>query len=142
MDQLKSQKLNRKHLISTPEFKQHLLQPLHHLDPQFQQSVLQKIVDEEVSLSEMKKEASEFRSMCTIKSTFMRLTNCHSWDEAKEKFPAFTSTKRLSQYTSLDYKHAVPEVFRTFCQAALDSTATGRLSPSPITNIDVNGVSI
>lgn len=84
MGQLKSQKLNRKHLISTPEFKQHLLQLLHHLDPQFQQSILQKIVDQEVSLSEMKKEASEFRSMCVIKSTFMRLISCHSWDEAKE----------------------------------------------------------
>lgn len=142
MGQLKSQKLNRKHLVSTPEFKQHLLQPLHHLDPQFQQSILQKIVDQGVSLSEMKKEASEFRSMCVIKSTFMRLTSCHSWDEAKEKFPAFTSAERLSQYTSLDYKHAVPEVFRTFCQAALDSTATGSLSSSPMTRVDVNGVSV
>lgn len=60
----------------------------------------------------------------------------------QRKFPAFTSAERLSQYTSLDYKHAVPEVFHTFCQAALDSTATGSLSSSPMTRIDVNGVSV
>lgn len=141
MGQLKSQKLNRKHLISTPEFKQHLLQLLHHLHPQFQQSILQKIVDQEVSLSEMKKEASEFRSMCVIS-----LLSCDSQvvipGMKQRKFPAFTSAERLSQYTSLDYKHAVPEVFHTFCQAALDSTATGSLSSSPMTRIDVNGVSV
>ena len=142
LGQLKGQKLNRKHLISTPEFKQHLLQPLHHLEPQFQQSVLQNVVDQEISLSEMKKSAADFRSMGIVKSTFLRLTSMHTWAEAAEKFPLFTSTKRLSQYTSLDFKHTVPEVFRTYCQAALDSTATPSSSPPPTMNFNVNGVSV
>ena len=36
---LKGQKLSQKQLILTPEFKQQLLQPLHHLNEQFQVSV-------------------------------------------------------------------------------------------------------
>ena len=33
---LRGQKLSQKQLMVTPEFKQHLLQPLHHLDEEFQ----------------------------------------------------------------------------------------------------------
>ena len=36
---LKGQKLSQKQLVMTPEFKQHLLQPLHHLTEQFQVGV-------------------------------------------------------------------------------------------------------
>ena len=36
---LKGQKLSQKQLVTTPEFKQHLLQPLHHLTEQFQVGV-------------------------------------------------------------------------------------------------------
>ena len=100
------------------------------------------MVDQEISLSEMKKSAADFRSMGIVKSTFLRLTSTHTWAEAAEKFPLFTSTKRLSQYISLDFKHAVPEIFRTYCQAALDSTVTPSSSPSPTMNFDVNGVSV
>ena len=64
---LKDQKLNKKHLISTPEFKQHLLQPLHNLQVQFQATILQKVIDEEISLKELKDEAVQFRALETVK---------------------------------------------------------------------------
>ena len=141
LGQLKNQKLNRKHLVSTPEFKQHLLQPLHHLDPEFQQSILQKLVDQEISLPEMKKDAVEFRSLGIVKSAFLRLTNCPTWSEATQKFPAFTSDERLLQYATLDFKQTVPDIFRTFCQMALDSTTSSSSSPSLI-SIEVDGVKV
>ena len=68
--QLKDQKLNRKHLLATPEFKQHLFQPLHHLAPDFQQSALKRVKDNDISLAEMKKQAADFRSLNTVKATF------------------------------------------------------------------------
>ena len=140
--QLKDQKLSRKHLLATPEFKQHLLQPLHHLEADFQQSVLKRVQDNELSLAEMKKEAAEFRSLTTIKATFLRLTSTNTWNDAEGKFPTFTSIKRLSQYMPLDFRHGIPEVFRLYCQAALDSTATAGASTSSAMKIDVNGVGV
>ena len=60
---MKDQKLNKKHLIVVPEFKQHLLQPLHNLKPSLQSATLQRIIDREISLKEMKDEAIRFQSL-------------------------------------------------------------------------------
>ena len=67
MGQLKGQKLNHKHLMSTPEFKEH---SLHHLEPHFQQSVLKKVLNEEMSLSEMKRGAADFHSLRIVYQPF------------------------------------------------------------------------
>ena len=50
---LMDQKLNKKHLTSIPEFKQHLLQPLHNLNPEYQAVLLQKVIDEDISLMKL-----------------------------------------------------------------------------------------
>ena len=49
--------------------------------------------------------------------------------------------KRLSQYMSLDFRHGIPEVFRLYCQAALDTLSLG-IATSSAMKIDVNGVSV
>ena len=120
---LKDQKLNKKHLQSTPEFKQHLLQPLHHLDIDFQDEILQKLIEEDISLKEMKNEAIHFRALEAIKRAFLRCTNCASWKDACLNFPAFTEETRFNQFTGLDLRHQIPEVFKTYCQSALNSQA-------------------
>lgn len=107
---LKDQKLNKKHLISTPEFKQHLLQPLHNLQVQFQATILQKVIDEEISLKELKDEAVLFRALETVKRAFIRCTNSQSWGDATQKFPAFTAEDRLAQFMKLDFRHSIRSV--------------------------------
>lgn len=61
--QLKAQRLTKKSLIiAKPEFKQHHFQCLHNIHPPFQQEILQKVADREITLEEMKKglPSSEF----------------------------------------------------------------------------------
>ena len=123
---LKDQKLNKKHLISTPEFKQHLLQPLHNLQVQFQATILQKVIDEEISLKELKDEAVQFRALETVKRAFIRCTNSQSWGDTTQKFPAFTAEDRLAQFMKLDFRHSIPEAFKAFCQSALNSQIPAR----------------
>lgn len=89
--ELKDQKLNRKQLISTPEFKQHLFQPLHNLPADFQASVLQQVNDNKLSLAEMKSSAMEFRSKEQVRKSFVRLTGVKTFEEARVRFPAFSS---------------------------------------------------
>ena len=66
---IKDQKLNKKHLIAVLEFKQHLLQPLHNLKPSFQSATLQRIIDREISLKEMK---ANFIHLKVCKAQFLR----------------------------------------------------------------------
>lgn len=118
---LKDQKLQRKHLTSIPEFKQHLLQPLHNLNEDFQMNVLQKVVDEDMSLKELKEEAVKFRTLEAIRKAFVRCTSALSWDEATKKYQAFTTEERLMQFMKLDFRHSVPDSFKAYCQSALTS---------------------
>ena len=118
---LKDQKLNKKHLTSIPEFKQHLLQPIHHLNTDFQTDVLQKVIDEDLSLKELKAEAIKFRALQAIRQAFLRCTNLQTWEDAFEKYQAFTSEDRLMQFMKLDFRHNIPDAFKAYCQGALNS---------------------
>ena len=60
---LKDQKLNKKQLLSTQEFKQHLLQPIHNLRNSFQVQVFEDVLVKDISLQEMKVSSVTFQSM-------------------------------------------------------------------------------
>ena len=123
--ELKGQKLNRKQLSSTPEFKQHLFLPIHNLPMDFQEHILQEVHRKNLSLLEMKLSAVKFRSMDVIKRTFVRITCSKSWDEACVRFPDFVTHDQLEKFLSLNFKLGVPEVFRNYCDAALTITNGG-----------------
>ena len=118
---LKQQKLSQRHLLATPEFKQHYFLPLHHLKPPFQEDTLQLVANRQLSLSEMKEACNKHRAMTGIKRSFMRCTNTQSWDEAVSRFGAFADEGRLAQFTCLNFHKQIPEPFRDYCQSALNS---------------------
>ena len=134
---MKDQKLNKKQLTSIPEFKQHLLQPLHHLDVEFQITVLQKVIDEDLSLKEMKEETVKFHALENVKRTFVRCTNAESWVDARNKFPTFAKEDRLEQFLKLDFKYKIPDVFQGYCQSALSSKLPALGKVSTIDNVKV-----
>ena len=121
---LKDQKLHKKHLTSIPEFKQHLLQPLHNLNMEFQLRVLQDVIDENISLKELKMEAVKFRVLEAIRRAFVRCTSSQSWDEASSKYMAYTTEDRLTQFIKLDFRHDIPDAFKAYCQSAISSELT------------------
>ena len=116
---LKAQRLTKKSLIiAKPEFKQHHLQCLHNLDPTFQQDILQKVADREITLDEMKKKATEFRTLGNIEKAFTKCTNT-TWEEAQTRFPWHTSQEKLKQFAGLNFVKNIPETFRSYCEAAI-----------------------
>lgn len=72
----------------------------------------------------------------------MRLTGCKSWVDAEQTFPTFVTEGCLQQYCSLDFKKSIPEVFRTFCQAALDSHQSEPRSSKRASTYTLNGTSV
>ena len=73
--------------------------------------MLQEVIDGTSSLDEMKK-ASKFRSSECIKKAFTKFTNS-TWDEAVEK--------RHANFLGLDFVKKVPELFKAYCQAAVQN---------------------
>ena len=111
---LKDQKLIKKQLISAPEVKQHHLQPLCWLPESVQESLLDSVLNE-------REEANEYRQLELMKKAFVKCTNSRSWEYAESTYPSFVSN--LDKFVTLKFsKHdEIPEVFKTFCQAAINS---------------------
>ena len=120
---LKDQKLSRKQNISKPEFRQPYIQPIQCLPADFQLEKLQ-LVDKKIPLSQLKEEASKYRSMKSIKKAFRSVTNVSSWDEAVQRFPSHTSASVLESFCHLSFQKLIPQSFISFCQSALQESIT------------------
>lgn len=119
---LKGQRLNLSSLLSKPEFKQQYLAPIRALEESDQCLLLQKVIDKQISLAELKAESSNVKQLHNLRVVFVRLTNANSWEDAGTKFPAFATDEQLLKFIHLDLKKSIPKSFSDFCLRAKNST--------------------
>ena len=62
-EEIKSQKLLKKNLCSTPRMKLNHFVPLHHIDTSFQESALEKVLCKELSLNEFIIHSQTYRAL-------------------------------------------------------------------------------
>lgn len=118
---LKDQKLNLSSLLSKPEFKQQYLAPIRALEENDQCLLLQKVINKEISLAQLKTESSNIKQLHALRIGFTRLTNASSWDDAKKNYPEFATDKQMLKFIHLDLKKAIPKSFSDFCLRAKNS---------------------
>ena len=80
--------------------------------------MLSAVVSKDLSLGEMKEEASRYRGLQAIKRAFCRCTNT-SWQEATLRYPRHTDKERLSQFLGLNFSKSLPGAFQSYCEAAM-----------------------
>ena len=88
---LKGQKLKLSNLISKPDFKQQYSAPIRTLDEDDQCKLLEKVINKELSIQELKNAGGDIKIMTNLKKTFLKLVNIDSWQEAQEQLPQFAS---------------------------------------------------
>lgn len=121
---LKGQKLNLTNLLAKPEFKQQHLAPIRALDVDDQCQLLQKVIDRELSLAELKSESSRIKQLHSLRIAFVRLTNAKSWEDANSSFPMYATDEQLLKFIHLDMKKCIPKSFSDFCLRAKNSEIT------------------
>ena len=139
---LKDQKLNFSKLLSKPEFKQHYITPIRGLPENDQCALLHKIIEKEISLSELKEHSTALKSMITLKTAFVKITNCESWDKAVESFPNYASETNLKRFLGCDLKKTIPKVFYDYCHKAKTSEAGDHESESVLNFSSTDGLPI
>lgn len=126
--ELKDQKLQAKsQIVTVPEFKQQHLQPIQSLPPEFQIDKLTKVINLELSLKELKAEASTYRKLELIKKTFCRLTNSDCFEISQQKYPDYATDDNLMRFIQLDFSQSPPHAFSTFCRQAISSARSGAI---------------
>ena len=114
---LKDQK-QRTTSIAKPEFKQHFLAPIRSLDATDQIFLLTRCKNKEISLGELKKEATAMKQLALLKKTFTKLTNVPDWTNAVTQFPLFADEVELKKFIALDFTKGTPQSFVDFCKRA------------------------
>ena len=110
-------------LLHKPEFKQHYLSPIRTLKVEDQCHLLQRVISNEITLSELQREANRIKQKIALKAAFTTLTNVDSWDEAMDKFPHFTTDEHLDRFMNVDIRKNIPKTFADFCQRAKNCTS-------------------
>ena len=72
---LEGQKLNLSTLLTKPEFKQQYLAPIRKLEEADQCTLLQKVINGECSLSELKEESAQIKQLSALRAAFVCLVN-------------------------------------------------------------------
>ena len=120
---LKGQKLKLSNLISKPDFKQQYLAQIRTLEEDDQCKLLQKIIDNELSIQELKQAASDIKIMTTLKKSFLKLVNIDSWEQAQEEIPQFACLEQLMKFSKISLSQGIPQSFIEFCSRAKQSIA-------------------
>lgn len=120
---LKEQKLKLDNMMCKPEFKQQYLAPIRTLPDEDQCNLLQKVIDREINLNDLKILSAQRKTILALRSTFVKSTNCTSWEEAQEKFPLYASDTQLSKFQDCDLKKMIPKRFEEFCLRAKNSSS-------------------
>ncbi len=64
---------------------------------------------------------NKHRALSTVKSSFVRCTGTQNWEAVVRRFEAFADEDSLAQFIHLNSHKQIPEPFRNFCQAAVNS---------------------
>lgn len=107
MDLFEKAKLKDQNLKSTtantkPEFKQQYLTPIRCLDSTDQCSLLERCINGQLSLKEMKNEAETLKKLHLLKKTFVKLTNTRNWEDATCQFPQCACESHIKRFIALD----------------------------------------
>ena len=139
---LKNQKLNMSSLVSKPQFKQQYLSPIRALPLSDQMAILQKVIDKECSIFDIKKIASDLKNMTSLKAAFVKLTNSESWQKSQEMYPAFATEDQLSRFIGCNLKQGIPKFFQDFCYRAKVNTECTETQESSINFTSKSGIPI
>jgi len=116
--EIKGQKLSTRQLTCKPEFKQQYLQPVQCLPDSFKLRVLTSVAEKDMSFSELKRAASDYRAEQAVQKAFCKCTNT-TWEGARRRYPTFTTQDRLRQFLDLNFSKQMPQAFVAYCQAAM-----------------------
>ena len=93
---IKDRKLSIRQLTSKLDFKQQYLQPVQCLPDSFKLQILTSVAEKDMSFSELKKAASDYRAEQAVQKAFCKCTNT-TWEGACRRYPLFTIKDCLQQ---------------------------------------------
>ena len=124
--QLKDQVVakSKKGICTFPELKGSAFKPFRGLEASVVHDLLEEVSCKGCSFKEAITKCNDIKSLQKVQTAFIKATNCDNWDEACEKYPAFTTAQKLEPFKSLDFSNPrkVPEKFFIYCQHVAEVT--------------------
>ena len=72
---------------------------------------------------ELSAECTSIKQLSKVQAAFIRGTNSSNWENAQNKYPAFTTASMLEPLSKLKFTDlTLPDAFLRFCQRAVNSS--------------------
>ena len=113
-------KLKMSTLLSKPDFKQYLA-PIRAMQEKEQCKLLQRIIDGELSIVDLKKAAIDVKQMAALKLAFLRSINIDDWESAQHCLPLFANEEQLRKFSKINLGRGIPQSFIDYCNCAKQS---------------------
>ena len=84
--------------------------------------LLVEVKEGKLTLQELSTQCQAIKQLSKIQVGFMKATNCQSWEEALDNYPAFTTPEKLEPFKKLNFSgNTLPDSFMVFCRVAMSS---------------------
>ena len=81
--------------------------------------LLSDLSQKKYSLKEILAHCNDIKAVQKVQTSFLKVTNYESWEEASTKYPHYTTSEKLEPFKKLDFsKSKIPDKFLQFCQLA------------------------
>ncbi|MCG8624171.1 MAG: hypothetical protein MJE68_19530 [Proteobacteria bacterium] len=137
---LKGQKVSKAKQASAkqPDLKGSNFKCVRGMDPNTVHTLLTEISEGKLSLTEFASECTSVKQMGKVQAGFVKATNCENWEDAKSKFPLFTTSQQLEPFKLLNFNApTLPQEFMRFCQNAMKKVSAAGKAVSVYDGDDV-----
>lgn len=125
---LKGQKISKAKQASAkqPDLKGSNFKCIRNIDLDTVHALLSEVSQGKISLADFASECTSVKQVGKVQAGFVKATNCESWDDARSKFPLFTTPQQLEPFKLLNFNGpTLPQELMRFCQNAMKKASTG-----------------
>ena len=106
---LKDQKVSgsKKGINAVLHLKASSFKSFHGLDAPTVYQLLSDLSLKKYSLKEISIHCRDIKAVQKVQASFLKVTNCDSWEEAMTKYPYFTTPEKLEPFKKLDFQFLI-----------------------------------
>ena len=105
--ELKGQVAKRGTTGKTLDLRGSNFKPLRGIDLQTVAQLLTDMKNKKLSVKELIKECTRIKQLRVVQQAFMEETGAESWDDAKSRFPEFTTARAMDEFVTKTSKQAL-----------------------------------
>jgi len=111
--------------------------PFRGLDQETLCQLMAGISSKALTFREAVSKCSDIKAIQKVRSCFMKVTGCKTWEQAEDKYPYYTTAEKLEPFKNLNYSGPeTPTQLLNFCKRAMECPCPVQEDNGPIVEFE------